>query len=126
MKTQKLVFYSKRDMVPPDATVLTARDMKKILHRFERGEIQTLYVPVNLLCGWRTKLTSSQVQLEFLGGFNEHQQLQAAGRLSFTAKERSMIKEGEESSLQVIEGNLRYAKSTQVERVIENDQQAAG
>ena len=122
MKTQKLVFYSKRDLVPSDATVLTARDMKKTLHRFERGEIQTLYVPVNLLCGWRTKLTSSQVQLEFLGEFTEHQQLNAAGRLSFTAKERAMIKEGEESSLQVIEGNLRYAKSARVER----DQQPAG
>ena len=122
MKTQKLVFYSKRDLVPPGATVLTAKDLKKILHRFERGEIQTLYVPVNLMTGWRTKLTSSQVQLEFLGEFSADQELQAAARLSFTAKERSMIKEGEESSRQVIEGNLRYAKSAQVER----DQQPAG
>ena len=126
MKTQKLVFYSKRDLVPPDATVLTARDMKKTLHRFERGEIQTLYVPVNLLCGWRTKLTSSQVQLEFLGEFTEHQQLNAAGRLSFTAKERSMVKEGESTVSRIIEENLRYAQSIRVERVIENDPQAAG
>ena len=86
MNSRKLVFYSRRDLLPPGAVVLTPRDFKKTLHRFERGALPSLYVPVNLMSGWRTKLTPDEVAVEFLGPFTASQQEQASARLSLAAK----------------------------------------
>lgn len=78
----KLVFYRNRVDLPEGAVCLNVKNFKKILHRFDRGELKILYVPVSMITGWRSTQSSGDVDVEFLGsGWTREEKNQALYRL---------------------------------------------
>ncbi len=75
----KVIFFKRLADVPDGATKLSlkAREFRRIMSQINRGEVQELYIPPNMVEGYCLPL---DCEVEFRGEFTQREQAQAMGR----------------------------------------------
>ena len=80
-----LFFYSidPKNLDPNGVYLIGSKNrIEKLIDSFDSKKITILYVPRNLVTGWRTILTSKDVEIIFIGSFTLNEQAQAKARLT--------------------------------------------